>query len=102
MAAAAFRNADEKLGWNLLREALEAEKPLNSAPFLAYLRTLKRLRKRENLIKSIEKMFMFFKESEIHCHEDLVDEVIQSLKLGKKTTVSAQVVARKLSSYRFR
>ncbi|KAH1018156.1 mitochondrial ribonuclease P catalytic subunit [Dendroctonus ponderosae] len=88
MAAAAFRNTDEKLAWSLLREALESEKTLSSTPFLAYLKTLKRLRKREDTIKGLEKMFKFFKESEIPCHEGLVDDIIQSFKLGEKTTVT--------------
>lgn len=88
LIAAAFINKKEQLAWDLLNEVLSLDKTPLSVTFLSYLRTLKRQRKRDNIINNLEKLFEFFKDSQINCTEEVVNDIVESFHMGQKTTVS--------------
>ncbi|XP_066144541.1 mitochondrial ribonuclease P catalytic subunit [Euwallacea fornicatus] len=87
LASAAFRNKNELLAWGLLREAVSKEKFPHGTAYLSYLEILKTQQEQESIVKGVEKLFMFFKETELLCPEEVVNFLIDSFKLGQKTIV---------------
>ncbi|XP_050502512.1 mitochondrial ribonuclease P catalytic subunit [Diabrotica virgifera virgifera] len=75
VAAAAFLNKQENLSWDLLREVIEFQKQIKSVAFLSYLTSLKKLKKRENILIKLKQMFVFLKENEIICDQVVAEEI---------------------------
>jgi len=88
LIAAAFLNKEEELAWNLLKELIDQGKKPQSIALLRYLTTLKKLRKRQNIIEKLEKLFLFFQQYELVCQEDVAKSISEFCKgSGILTTV---------------
>ncbi|XP_066260053.1 mitochondrial ribonuclease P catalytic subunit [Euwallacea similis] len=87
LASAAFLHKNELLAWDLLREAVSKEKSPHGTAYLSFLESLKVQQKQESIVKGVEKLFMFFKEAELCCPEEVVNALVDTFKVGQKTIV---------------
>ncbi|CAG9770290.1 unnamed protein product [Ceutorhynchus assimilis] len=83
VAASAFINNEEDLAWNLLNEVLSLDKLPLSVAFLSYIEVLKKQKRKVDLVK----LLTFFKESEMLCHEEVVNGILKDFNVGQKTTI---------------
>ncbi|KAL1501588.1 hypothetical protein ABEB36_006885 [Hypothenemus hampei] len=88
VATAAFKHKEEPVAWNLLNQAVLQQQTCLNTAFLSYLETIKKQRKLENKTKSLEKLFLFFRDNEIVCNEDVINEIQSSIKMGKQVTMN--------------
>lgn len=106
VVASSFLYNEEALGWQLLEEMLGYEKIPTSLAYLAYIKSVTKIRKKDNAIIKLEKLFLFLQENDLKCNQDVGVSILQ---LGKKldfqsdfTTVSYINVKIIFYNYNFR
>lgn len=90
--AASFLHNEETLGWQFLEEMLGYERIPTSVTYLAYIKSLTKIKKKGDAFEKLEKLFLFFQEKDLKCDQDVAVTISQlGEKLGYKsdfTTVS--------------
>ncbi|XP_018562379.1 mitochondrial ribonuclease P catalytic subunit [Anoplophora glabripennis] len=84
--ASCFSRNEESLGWELLREMLEYERVPQSVAYLAYIKSVAKIRKKTEALEKLEQLFLFLQENNLKCDEDVGAYICQTArKLGYRS-----------------